>query len=76
MYNDSLSIKLFVKQINKQVKKRFAVTVTEEKIMLPSVSERQFTSKNHKTIVCNNVSETSNDRLTIIYSGDKLWNWI
>ena len=44
--------------------------------MLPSGFERQFTSKNHKTIVCNNVSETSNVLLTIIYTGDKLWKWI
>jgi len=42
MYNNSLSIKLYVKQINKQVKKRFAVMVKEEKIMLPSGDGKAF----------------------------------
>ena len=46
MYNNSLSIKLYVKQINKQVKKRFAVTVKEEKIMLPSGMEKRFSWNN------------------------------
>jgi len=29
-----------------------------------------------RTIVCNNVSETSNDRFDIVNSGDTLWKWI
>ena len=44
-YNGSISIKLFVTYINKQVKKHFAVTITGEKLMLPTGFEPMSTAR-------------------------------